>query len=80
MPRYFFDSIDGDRFHDDEGMDLADDAAARREALVLLGEVLRERGDAFWKTGRFTLSVRNEDGGTVASLTTEASHAGRRAD
>lgn len=80
MPRYFFNTIDGDRFHDDEGVDLADDTAARREALVLLGEVLRERGDAFWKTGRFTLSVVDEDGGTVASLTTEAAEAGRPAD
>ena len=43
MPRYYFDSHDGeDEFIDDEGSDLCDDQAARDEALWNMPDFTRE--------------------------------------
>jgi len=68
MPRYYFNSQDGEPVSDTEGLDLPDDDAARREALALLGEILRYDGRAFWDTGRFNVVVIKENGRTVVSL------------
>lgn len=44
MPRYFFHiaNPEYDTILDDEGMSFHDDAAARREAILSLGEMMRE--------------------------------------
>ena len=43
MPRYFFDIDDGMRdVHDDEGVDLADSASARKEAIGTLAELAHD--------------------------------------
>ena len=44
MPRYHFHTLNGRLFRDMDGEDLADDAAARRKALMIMGEVLRDGG------------------------------------
>ncbi|AYO85902.1 DUF6894 family protein [Methylobacterium brachiatum] len=41
MARYFFDVIDGRTISDEVGLDLADLAALRREAMRLLPEIAR---------------------------------------
>ena len=72
MPRYYFDTRDGRCVRDPEGSVHEDDAAARREGLSLLGEILRYQGDEFWKTGRFSVIVKNEAGDEVVALTAMA--------
>ncbi|MER2198520.1 DUF6894 family protein [Methylobacterium brachiatum] len=42
MARYFFDVIDGRTISDEVGLDLADLAALRREAMRLLPEIARD--------------------------------------
>ena len=69
MPRYFFDTDDGDRSHrDDDGLDLPHPEAARRAALDALPDMARDKmpdGD------RRTLvaAVRDERGTVVYSAT-----------
>ena len=44
MPRYFFDTDDGDRSHrDDDGLDLPHPEAARRAALDALPDMARDK-------------------------------------
>lgn len=60
MPRYFFDTDDGDLgLVDREGQILADDATARAAALHALSDMLRDHVAA-GKTRVFSTSVRNE--------------------
>ena len=60
MPRYFFHSEDGFLLHDTEGTELADQAAARVEAVRRSGSLLQERPQAFWKSTRWRLLVTDE--------------------
>jgi len=56
MPRFFFHTEDGRCFPDESGSELPDLAAAKREALATLGEMLR-RDEAFWQTEHFRLLI-----------------------
>lgn len=62
MPRYFFDTYDGDSFFpDEEGQELAGIEAAKLAAQAALPEMARDKlpdGDQ----GVFIVSVRNEAG------------------
>ena len=43
MPRFYFDSRDGERLvRDEDGLDLPDLAAAREEASRALGEIIKD--------------------------------------
>jgi hypothetical protein len=57
MPRYFFDTADGHRFHDTEGTEVKDDAAARVEAVAVMGELLRDRPDLLSPSQVFRIMV-----------------------
>lgn len=60
MPRYFFDTDDGDLgLVDREGQFLADDASARAAALEALSDMLRDHVAA-GETRVFSISVRDE--------------------
>ena len=66
MATYYFDiedgaEITGDRF----GVELADITAARIEAAVLAGELLRDRPDAFWGVRAWTMTVEDETGAAL---------------
>ncbi len=65
MPRYFIDSSDGDDTDiDKEGLELADDAAARKLALDALPDMAREKlPDGDERT--FTVSVRDAGGRVI---------------
>jgi hypothetical protein len=55
LPRYYFHVHDGEESPDLVGTELADDAAARSEAIVTAGSVLKDLGSDFWggaRTGR----------------------------
>ena len=71
MPRYFFDTNDGDQFADDDvGLELSDPEAARRAAITALPDMAYDKlpdGDR----RDFSVRVRDEAGNTIysASLT-----------
>ena len=69
MPRYFIDTDDGDvRINDDQGFDLADAEAARREAMAVLPDMARDKlPDGDRRT--FVATVRDEEGSVVYSAT-----------
>lgn len=73
MPRYYFHTQNGESVRDDQGEELPSPEAAREEAVVVLGEILRYRGSSFWTTGAFSIIVTDADGGTVVSVTAQAS-------
>ena len=60
MPRYFFHSEDGQLFHDNEGTQLADAAAARVEAVRFAGALLMDRPQALWESTRWRMLVTDE--------------------
>ena len=69
MPRYYFETDDGSsRVIDDDGIELRDAEAARREAVLVLPAMAHER---LLDTEACTLSaiVRNEDGAIVYTAT-----------
>jgi hypothetical protein len=50
MPRYYFHVKDGHTSPDREGTELPDLNAARRSAVALSGEILKDGvGDSLWK-------------------------------
>ena len=51
MPRYFFHVDNGVFSADPDGTELADLAAAQAAAVTLSGEIVREKGLAFWASG-----------------------------
>lgn len=65
MPRYFFETNDGDVIcRDDEGQDLPDAEAARKAALEALPDMARDRiPDGDHRV--FVTTVRDERGATV---------------
>ena len=67
MPRYFFDTNDGDMLDlDDVGLDLTDHEAARREAIAALPDMARDKlpdGDR----RNFSVRVRDEAGAAIYS-------------
>jgi hypothetical protein len=68
MPRYFFNTVDGRRYADEEGAELPDMAAVRAKATRLIGELLKERPQELWDTGRLRLEVVDESGINVLVL------------
>ena len=63
MPIFFFDVDDGDEHTRDKlGVELADLAAARREATLLAGELLRDRPDDLWDSQAWKMTVEDEHG------------------
>jgi hypothetical protein len=72
MPRYFFHVIDGEQFLDDTGTELAGVEAARAEAIVVSGEMLKDLGGKFWGNGQWQVRVEDEAGNKVCALTFSA--------
>jgi hypothetical protein len=62
MSRYFFHTEDGRHIPDIEGTDLPTLAAARVEAVRVLGELLKENPDEVLSTGALRLTVTNDAG------------------
>ncbi|MDB5477278.1 MAG: hypothetical protein JWP49_2789 [Phenylobacterium sp.] len=68
MPRYFFNTVDGRRYPDEDGTDLPNMDAVRRKATLTLAELLKERPSVFWDTGRLRLEVADDKGATVLAV------------
>lgn len=62
MARYFFHTENGDRHSDEDGLELPDLAAVKREAITALAEMLKNRGARFWENNSFRLIVTDEAG------------------
>lgn len=69
---YHFHSADGGRDLDALGIDLPDDAQARRQAVAYAGEVLRHDPDKLWDQGHWRVEVTNEDGRLLFTVITLA--------
>ena len=57
MPRYFFHVSDSVVIPDLEGVVLADDDAARLEAVTTAGAMLRDHAREFWSSGEWKVIV-----------------------
>lgn len=71
MPRYHFHTVHGPAFLDQDGEVLADLAAARRKALQILGEILRDGSADYWEAGPFRLVCTAADGTVVLALSAD---------
>lgn len=61
MSRFYFHTEDGIARRDEEGVELATLAEARREAVRVLGGMLRDQPDDIWTDGGLKLTVADED-------------------
>jgi hypothetical protein len=68
MTRYFFHIRDGVDIPDPEGTELPNPDAARTEAVVFAGAMLKDCAQGFWKNADWRLTVIDENGGTVCAL------------
>ena len=67
MPLFYFNIYDGAEKPDGEGIELADLAHARAEAIRAAGEMIREMGEGF-SGGEWHMRVADEAGRTVLTL------------
>jgi hypothetical protein len=71
MPRYYFHLRDGETVLDPDGVDFADIAGMKREALTTSGEMLKNLNEeSFWAGEPWTLWVTEEPEGTGACVLT----------
>ena len=68
MPRYFFNTVDGRRYPDEEGIDLPDLDDVRGRATRVIAELLKEQPADLWDTGRLRLEVTDADGAVILVL------------
>jgi hypothetical protein len=57
VPRYFFHVSDSIVIPDLDGVELADDAAARVEAVTAAGAMLHDHAGEFWNSGEWRVTV-----------------------
>ncbi len=67
--RYFFNVKDGREFIDQEGTEISSMAEVRGDAIEMAGRMIGEMGDAFWGISEWTMTVTDEAGGVVLTLT-----------
>ena len=72
MPRYFFHTLDGFLDLDQEGTELADDNAARLQAVRYIGELLQSDPNYIWDGHALRVNVTNETGKAVFTVLTMA--------
>ena len=70
MPRYFFDTANGSRFHDDDGMELADRRDARLYAVKFAGACIADDPALLETVTDFRVEVRDSDGLMLFTVTT----------
>jgi hypothetical protein len=68
MPRFFFNIRDGREIPDKGGTVLPDADAARRSAVVAMGEAIKDYSHDFWGHPEWEMHVVDEGGGTVCRL------------
>ena len=68
MPRFHFHISDQIVRRDEEGTELSDLTAARREAVKLAGAMVSERAEHFWRDDDWKLDVTDDRGLLLFSL------------
>jgi hypothetical protein len=69
MPRYFFNVHDGKDLPDNEGIELAGQEEAQRQAIITAGEMLKEAERKFLAGDVWEMRVTDDGGATVCRLT-----------
>jgi len=69
MPRYHFNVRDGQNYPDLQGSELADISAARIEAVKFAGQLLSDGAERFWSGDEWVMTVTNDRGLTLFTLT-----------
>ena len=72
MPRYFFDTLDGEDFIDQDGEVLNGQASARETAIRIISEMTPGKAPHIWSGDPFKVVLRDEDGKTIGALTVTA--------
>ena len=72
MPMYFFNTVDGRRYPDEDGTELPDLESVRRKATLVLAELLREQPLEVWGDGHLGIEVTDASGATVLKLSVTA--------
>ncbi len=75
MTLYFFHVDEAAHIHDDHGVELVDDAAARRQGVMILGDILRSEPQAFWSADQCRVTATRADGAVLFSLGATAERA-----
>ena len=75
MPRYYFHLLHPDRqpVADEEGLLFEDDAAARREGLISLGEFMADSSKSDPRALNVSVQIDREDYGMIEMLTGDLS-------
>ena len=68
MPRFHFHTEDGRKHPDADGLQLADERAARSEAIKALGQLVEAMSEEFWRDGMFRMTVTDDAGLTLIVL------------
>ena len=68
MPRYFFHNHNGESQIDEVGIELPDEAAAKKEAIRATSEMLHDLNEAFWSFPRYEMRVVDENGRQVCRV------------
>ena len=68
MPRYFFNVHDGRDIPDETGTVLPGPEAARNQAVIAAGEMLKDLDGKFWSASEWRMRVTDEQGATVCTL------------
>lgn len=72
LPRFFFHVSDSVVVPDEEGVVLADLAAARIEAITVAGAMLQDHAAEFWSSGEWKVIVTGEDRVVLFSICCQA--------
>jgi len=70
VPRYFFDTANGSRFHDTDGVEMADRREARIYAVRFAGECIADDPELLETVTDFRVEVRDSDGLMLFTVTT----------
>ena len=73
MPRFFFHIYDGTARPDEDGVELTDLRAARAEAAHFAGKCILDGDASHWPHGVWRLTVEDEGGAAVLTLTVTTS-------
>jgi hypothetical protein len=72
MPRYFFHVRDGETSIDHDGTTLQSADGAKAQALIMMGEILRDEGRNHWTEESWYLHVVDDKSETVCQLRFDA--------
>lgn len=68
MARYFFHTANHGRERDEQGFELADDDAARIEAIRFAGSMMADQPKVLWDGKDFRVEVTNEPGDLLFTI------------